>query len=1170
MANLPTITNNNLRLLSNANSVLDQVLALLKNFPGFPSIVENLTVTGTLTAHVGGDLFGSLPNPKVVGLQNIPILNTLPTTGQVLTFNGTKWAPAATSGSGTVTGDLSGSVPGAITVIGLDGNPLTASSPNAGDVLQWNGTDWLNTPPPGSQALPQPNLFSTGIIDTGQTNVFLPVYSTTAISGEVTNPGIALSTGKVLITYGNGSGGACSLYDPAAGTLTATGTMTGAPNDPQLVLLNNGNVLAVNNAASTTQIYNTGLGTWSNTGSLPFNVNNIGNTIVALNDGTALLYTYNSGSTALVAAIYDPVATTWTSTANAPTFVSLTGTNPTVLANGNVLIPGPSGNWDLYNPITQLFSSTGSSIMGTNNGCTILLSNGKVLLTAGFSSNNSELYDPVAQTWSNTGNLPQSGNLFSMVTYNGGVFLVGFASSGPSPYFAAFYNIGGGTWSSITFPASSSLQNLYNVLTTLSGGNIFAVMGNGGSNTELVIFMASVGTWTSTGGTLSFSSTDTTTGYSLSNYEVTVGTPNSSFQFNAPGWGGGVTAGDYVFSCYIRATALTSFGVNLNINGSAGTTVQLTPTIDQYIRVWFPFTFPGGMTYKFGINFTSLPLHSFLSVGLFSITQGRIPIEYTYPGNSSESNPYVHSEYFGTSFPTSTAETYKQGDIVWATNAGPSAMAWVCTTAGSPGTWTAISTGGGGGGSVTGDLSGTVPGSITVTGLQSHPVSSSSPSSGQVLTWGGSSWAPQTPTTTGSAGGDLTGTYPNPTIANLQGNPVSASGAITTGYALTWSGSAWIPASVGTSSTPTGPAGGDLAGSYPNPTINTIHLGNLNLGVSGGTSLLNPALLFNAANGTSAKASSIEGVSNGSLSFNISGPEYIFNISGTAAAELTTTKLQLSNGVLGVYQINTNSSLTLQSNSNSGGNGIILNNAVNMTSGNLLIIENNTAVAAQMDFEGDLTIGLLDSTHPSLTIGNTAEATAQDAIIYFNTANSFGNFQSTVVGANKTLYYTSQASHVFQFGTVYSSSTPVAVIGGSGTTPENGYVASGHLISANSSGTSPTVPTVNTLWGTGASANTVGGDSAMILTVTTGTGPGSIPAGTSLFTVQFNSAWASSNYAIMVAPQFASVTPGVYYAVPSSATQFDVYSTTNTVVTGTPSGTTFNFQIIAMGCATSY
>lgn len=79
-----------------------------------------------------------------------------------------------------------------------------------------------------------------------------------------------------------------------------------------------------------------------------------------------------------------------------------------------------------------------------------------------------------------------------------------------------------------------------------------------------------------------------------------------------------------------------------------------------------------------------------------------------------------------------------------------------------------------------------------VIAIQGNPISATTPTTDQALMWDGSEWVPTNlPSTlppSGSAGGDLGGTYPNPDVINIHGASVPVAGALIPGNVLQVSG----------------------------------------------------------------------------------------------------------------------------------------------------------------------------------------------------------------------------------------------------------------------------------------------------------------------------------------------------------------------------------------------
>jgi hypothetical protein len=205
-----------------------------------------------------------------------------------------------------------------------------------------------------------------------------PVTGTWSVTGRLNMPRIVhtatlLPDGKVLIV---GRGGTVELYDPSTGTWSLTGSLNVARCCHTATLLQGGKVLVAggfgSDSINSAELYDPASGAWSPTGSL--NVARYWHSATLLQDGRVLVAGGSDdgdlASTLSDAELYDPVAGTWSATANLNTSVVLH--TETLLPSGKVVIAGG------YQP---RFDSGFAAPISLDKG---------------------QLYDPATGTWSYT------------------------------------------------------------------------------------------------------------------------------------------------------------------------------------------------------------------------------------------------------------------------------------------------------------------------------------------------------------------------------------------------------------------------------------------------------------------------------------------------------------------------------------------------------------------------------------------------------------------------------------------------------------------------------------------------------------------------------------------------------------------------------------------------
>ena len=291
------------------------------------------------------------------------------------------------------------------------------------------------------------------------------VTNTGSLATPRTAAAVLLGNGKVLVAGGlscDSSGNCASLssaeiYDPGAGTFSLAGNMTAARDSHTMTLLSNGQVLIAGGetctsassctALSSAELYDPIAGTFTATGSLSaarFNA-----AAVALSSGQVLIAGgFDGANYPASAELFNPATGSFSAsgTLNTPR----AGATATLLDSGQVMIAGGStcSSPGCPTAATELYASgsfyyptypTGNMNVSRFGQTASLLTNGQVLFTGGFDScttscisdSTTEIFDPLAFTFTYGQSLTtgRSGHTATLLT-DGSVLLIGGINNG--------------------------------------------------------------------------------------------------------------------------------------------------------------------------------------------------------------------------------------------------------------------------------------------------------------------------------------------------------------------------------------------------------------------------------------------------------------------------------------------------------------------------------------------------------------------------------------------------------------------------------------------------------------------------------------------------------------------------------------------------------------------
>ncbi len=284
-----------------------------------------------------------------------------------------------------------------------------------------------------------------------------------------------LRDGDVLVVGGSGDAdapGSAERYDAGTESWTATGQMTAARSfGHRATLLRDGTVLVTGglalddvNLVASAELYDPRAGTWTATSAMQ--TARILDTVTVLRDGRVLVVggADNSvgGGALATAELYDPVKGTWAATRAMSK--ARVGHTATLLPDGTVLV---AGGWDgsgeggapvgpphfasaeLYDPDTGTWTATGGMDRGRAKHAAVLLTDGSVLVSGGGALAAAEIFDPGKGDWTAVGSMVRSRQSHTATLLRDGTVLV---TSPDRVAFAELFDPAGASWTAVPNP----------------------------------------------------------------------------------------------------------------------------------------------------------------------------------------------------------------------------------------------------------------------------------------------------------------------------------------------------------------------------------------------------------------------------------------------------------------------------------------------------------------------------------------------------------------------------------------------------------------------------------------------------------------------------------------------------------------------------------------------